>query len=135
MSDNLPSLPEFIERHGLTMTAEVAETNPHMANMPEGSTHWLVTLRLGDRSMIVPYSMGSAHSGEPEIADVLSCLTSDAGGIEGSYSFSDWCGNYGYDDDSRTAERVYNASRTQTEDLKLLVGDAYHALLYETEPH
>lgn len=40
----------------------------------------------------------------PSVYDVLACLTKYDPG-----TFEDFCSNYGYDEDSRTAERVYFA--------------------------
>lgn len=40
----------------------------------------------------------------PSVYDVLACLTKCDPG-----TFEDFCSNYGYDEDSRTAERVYFA--------------------------
>lgn len=44
--------------------------------------------------------------------DLLSafyCFVSDV--CNGLYSFSDFCGEFGYDEDSRSAERIYNACK------------------------
>jgi hypothetical protein len=43
----------------------------------------------------------------PEAASVLNCLVLDSSAKD--YSFVEWCREYGYDDDSRGAERIYNA--------------------------
>lgn len=46
----------------------------------------------------------SAGQKEPTMYDVLSCMTKyDVG------SFEDFCGEFGYDTDSRKAERIYKA--------------------------
>ena len=42
---------------------------------------------------------------KPSIADVMRALTLDASAI--NESFSDWCDNYGYEDDSITAFEIY----------------------------
>lgn len=43
----------------------------------------------------------------PHPASVLYCMLSDADAL--NQSFFDWCDNYGYDNDSRSAERTYQA--------------------------
>jgi hypothetical protein len=53
-------------------------------------------------------------------ADVLDSLAHDASSAD--QSFGDWCGDYGYDTDSRKAERTYNACRQTMFDLRKLLG-------------
>lgn len=43
----------------------------------------------------------------PDAADVLSSLVLDASAC--NESFADWCGNYGFDSDSRKAFKIYEA--------------------------
>lgn len=43
----------------------------------------------------------------PTQANVLYCLLSDMEAIE--YTFDDWCANFGYDTDSRKAEKIFHA--------------------------
>lgn len=45
----------------------------------------------------------------PALADVLSSLVSDGAAYFDGETFEDWCGNYGYDPDSRKAEQVWKA--------------------------
>lgn len=42
----------------------------------------------------------------PKMEDVVYSLVMDSDVLE--YDFSDWCGNFGYDEDSRKAEQIYN---------------------------
>lgn len=69
---------------------------------------------------------------KPTVADVLDCLASDASGAD--ESFEDWASNYGYDTDSRSAERTYQTIQKQVKELRQLLGrDALNELLYQTE--
>lgn len=43
----------------------------------------------------------------PSLPDVLYSLLSDGDGYFNRLSFEEWAGNYGYDEDSRTAERMF----------------------------
>lgn len=45
---------------------------------------------------------------EPTLRDVLHCLMSDGDAIN-YLSFEDWADNFGYDKDSRKAEKIYQA--------------------------
>lgn len=60
------------------------------------------------RRITVPFYQGAGHSAEPTAADVLSCLILDASAADYD-SFEQWAEDFGYDTDSRKAERVYRA--------------------------
>lgn len=56
------TLAAFLEAEGITATAEPASHNPNAApGSFEGAAHWSVTLKRGGETMVVPFSMGSAH--------------------------------------------------------------------------
>ena len=79
----------------------------------------------------------------PTLADVLDCLASDANGYEDAKHvgchencnpFYNWAREYGYDPDSRKAEKMFRTIKRQAEQLKRTLGqDAYEELLYNTE--
>ena len=84
----------------------------HNPNMNDASMdHWRCRLRNDGKSMTVYFSKGSGHNGAaPTLEEVLETLASDASGVDNARDFEDWCSEYGYDTDSRTAERTYNAT-------------------------
>ena len=65
-------------------------------------------LRSGTRLTVasVDFYQGSAHKEPPTVADVMHCVLLDASARHHG-SFEDWAAEYGYDDDSRKAERIY----------------------------
>jgi hypothetical protein len=129
----MQAMAAFIRRHGIRADAEWADSNPNMDDMPAGSSHWRVTLRMGRKRMVVPFSQGPAIAREPEARDVLSCLASDAGSVRNARDFEDWAADYGYSPDSRKAERSYRVTVRQTERLAAFLGDLVDELLWETE--
>lgn len=118
---------DFVAKHNITAEAERVDCNPNMDDSAE-MDNWRVLLRCGSKRMSVYYSMGKGHNGAaPEAADVLDCLASD--GIAPDTSFEDWCGDFGYDTDSRKAHRTYTICKRQDARLwKLLGADLYDAL-------
>lgn len=76
---------------------------------PRGSHPYKVVLKFGKRRLTVPFFMGACHSKEPTAADVLSCIVSDA--RAGDMTFEEFCEEFGYDSDSRKAEKVYAACK------------------------
>lgn len=67
------------------------------------------------------YSMGSAWgNADPELLDVLDCLL---GEYSTTFSLSEFCEEFGYDEDSRTAEKIFKEVLKSTEKLDDLFGD------------
>jgi len=71
---------------------------------------------------------------KPDPADILDCIASDASGTDQVGGFEDWCGEYGYDIDSRKAEAIYNEVNRQSRALRAMLGRKdYDQLLYDVE--
>ncbi len=94
----------------------------------KNATGFRVCLKYPGRRMFLDFWQGTGISGEPTAAGVLECLLSDASSAD--ESFPDWCGNYGYDDDSREAYRTYRQVQRQTAKLRELLGADYETFLY-----
>lgn len=98
------------------------------------SDGWTVTLRYQGRRFTVPFYKGRGLNGEPATAaEVLECLCLDASGYENADSFEDWCGEYGYDTDSRKAEATYRQVERQTEGLRRLLGNDFGAFVWDMD--
>jgi hypothetical protein len=70
----------------------------------------------------------------PDAGTVLDCLAADAAGHDNADSFEDWAAEYGYETDSRKAERTYNLTGTQAGKLRRFLGNVlYEELLYQVE--
>lgn len=132
------TMKQFINQHKITAESVMVEENPNMDSMPTGSYYWRVTLRKAPpsaRRMTIYYSMGPALDHEPRADEVLDCLASDASGCENAQSFEDWCRGYGYDTDSRKAEKTYQIIENQARRLKAFCAtdETYKDLLWNTE--
>ena len=127
------NIQQFVNRYRVSASAKWADKNPNMADMPSGSSHYKVTLRHDGRQLTVHFSQGPAICQEPTAKDVLNCLVSDACGFDNAQSFEDWASEYGYDADSRKAERTYKVVERQTTALKRVFGDLFDTLVYHTE--
>lgn len=61
---------------------------------------------------------------EDELLNAFYCFVSDA--VSGNYSFNEFCGEFGYDEDSRKAEKTWKACKKSLENLnKIYNGDVY----------
>lgn len=140
------TLAQFIEAHGITMTATRVASRPDKLNNDWDKTarHFVCTLSRGGMDtgkgplaaqMTICFSQGSARTKPPTVEDVLDCLASDACGIENSNGFEDWASEYGYDTDSRKAEKIHEACSFQRDELRAFIGDseAFKTLLFNTE--
>jgi len=131
------TMKQFINWYRIKIESEYVDSNPNMQDDGHRMNHYKVVLTAridGKRKQFTTYfSMGLGLSGDPDAGSVLDCLASDSSGIDGQ-SFEDWAGDYGYDTDSRKAERTYNACVTQAAKLKKFLGESvYETLVYHTE--
>jgi hypothetical protein len=131
----------FIRKHRVTMSYDWTEANPSMSD-PEWSrtaNHFKVAIRAWEnghhRQYTTYYSMCPGLDPDPQLDDVLSCLASDAAGIENARSFEEWASEYGFDEDSRKAEKIFKACQKSAARLRRLLGnEAYNELLWEVDP-
>lgn len=129
---------EFIEKYGIHYKqCNKMFRNPNMPDW-KNADHWEVVLHTpgkGINEFATYYSMGYGHEGKkPTMQQVLDSVASDAAGYEDSGSFEEWAMNYGYDPDSRKAEKIYRLVEQESRELKTFLGnEAYESLLRETE--
>jgi hypothetical protein len=128
------TIKQFIVKHNVTMTCVQVDANPHIADDADWArtaSHYLCTLRHGRRTMKVHYSMGSAHTEEPKVAEVLDSLASDYPAT--NVTFETWCDDYGYDTDSIKALKTFRACRRVGAQLAKWLGEDLLAELLECE--
>lgn len=63
----------------------------------------------------------------PTKQDILYCVASDTQMTEASSSFEEWAREFGYDEDSRKAERIYQECMKQARDFRALCGGGAQA--------
>lgn len=130
--DRRANMGDRIREFGLTAT--VTHGAPDSAAFPQ-SDGWTVRIKGPQGEMTVPFYMGYGLNGrQPELAEVLNSLAMDASGFENTPNFEDWASEYGYDADSRSAERTFKHVEEEARRLRALLGeDAYEKLLWMTE--
>jgi hypothetical protein len=132
----MKSLNEFIQAQNITLQTQYADRNPNMesSEWSNNASHFKCLLSSNGKRLTTFFSMGSAHTGGPTLNDVLGSLAMDAAGIENARDFQDWASEYGYDTDSRKAERTFKACQRISKKLHQFLGaEAYQALLFDTE--
>jgi len=129
----MKTMKQFVKENRVRIQCEWSYENKNDPDWKDAN-HYKVTLKMGHKQLTTYFSMGYAHTKEPTAEDVLDAIASDSAGIENARSFEDWAGDYGYDSDSRKAERIYVVCQRQADKLKQFLGeDLYNALLWNTE--
>ena len=127
------NIEAFIKKHGIHISNVAVDINPNNKEWTEAN-HYRCVLRMGKKHYTTYFSMGYAHTSEPTVADVLDCLAMDSEGIDNSDSFEGWASYYGYDTDSRKAEKTYQVCLKQAEKLENFLGtENYKTLLYKVD--
>jgi hypothetical protein len=108
------------------ITLQIIE-GPEYSRDESGWEHNAYTVRLkrGTRLLTTPWMQGLGITDPPNAADVLESLMLDASGYDNAQDFAEWASEYGYNEDSRTAERLYRQVGTLTRKLKRFLGDDY----------
>jgi hypothetical protein len=120
------TIADFAKQNGITISSKPVAKNPAMDSTVR-MDHWRCTLQAGDARMKITFSKGLGHKGErPTVEEILDCCASE-----------DWASEFGFDADSRRAEKTYNACCAQSTEFKAfcdaIAEDAYQTLLYDCE--
>ena len=96
---------EYATKHGVKLTVIDSEYKKHFADDKQPRMVFKMCLKRGRKQYTFNFGQSIAAGGEePTMYSILSCMQKyDVG------SFDDFCGDFGYDTDSRTAERIYKA--------------------------
>jgi hypothetical protein len=132
----MQTVKQFAAKHKIRLTCEPVDRNPYAEDdaWARSANHYKCLLIYGRRSMVVYFSMGSALTHEPRVEDVLDSLVMEWYGIGNVPKFEDWAREYGYDLDSRRAERIYKVVIRQSKQFEALLGrDLLKELAYKTE--
>ncbi len=109
-----------------TITSGCQKPQSDLDDWQKEATGWTVELAYQGRTMTLDYFTGSAVA-EITTADVLSCVLVDVQCLD--EGFENWAAELDYDNDSRRAERVYNALKAQSAKLATMLGDDFESFL------
>lgn len=112
---------EFLRKTGATMKINFSHNGEHFADDKQNRDIYKITISKGRRSYTFKFGQSLAKSGTgeaPTAYDVLACLQKyDVG------SFEDFCWEFGYNVDSRQAEKTYKAVCKEYEKLCTIFSD------------
>ncbi len=106
------------------VTAEV-EYGVKPSQLPEAfkdSNPCTVKLKFEGRSFTLPFFTGKGWTREPNAADVVECLLSDHSVGMDEPTFEEWCNEFGYDTDSRQAEKTFKTCIANDKKFRKLLG-------------
>jgi len=105
---------DFAKKHGITLKINgLPEFKKHFADDKEKRCVFSCTLRCNKRQFTFSFGQSiAAGNKQPEMYDILSCLQKyDIG------TFENFCGDFGYNEDSRKAEKIYKAVAKEYENM------------------
>ncbi len=119
MSELKEHAKEICKKHGIMMKVGSPKYGPVDWDKDYDHYRFPVTIRKDGKSMRVMFTQSRAQgSNPPDEYDIITCITkSDPG------SFEDFCGEFGYDTDSRKAEKTYKAVKREWEAVKRVFGE------------
>lgn len=124
----------FVQENKITMSCEQVESNPNINDKNWNANHYKVTFKYGKKQLTTYFSQGLGHKKDPVIEDVLDSLAMDAYTYINKDTFKDFCSNFGYDEDSRSAEKTYNLILNQSKKLENFLGvELFKKLINEYE--
>lgn len=118
---------DFMAKVGATMKIDFLKNDFHFDGDKERRDVYRITLkREGKRySFNFGQSINDSDGNTPPTAyDVLACLTKYDPG-----TFADFCGDFGYDEDSRKAGKVYKAVVKEWAGVERMFGDVIEELV------
>ena len=123
---------DFLNKTGVTMEIKFLYNGKHFDDDKERRDVYRITISKGTRSYTFKFGQSIAKSGlhlkAPTAYDILSCLQAYEVG-----SFKDFCSIFGYNTDSRRAEKTYNGVCQEYEKLCTIFTEDEMELLREIQ--
>lgn len=126
MSTGTVTLGALLQRGTLTMT-HGGRRYVDKVEARDGWEHYATRCKLTyqGRSMVLTYKQGVGHVDPPTRRDVMESVLMDSASLADYDTFEEWARQYGEDDDSRAAKRLWHSVRKQDSNLRRLLGDDY----------
>ena len=121
----------FLSKTKTEFKAKFIKNGLHFIDDKQPRDIYKITLKRGDREFKFNFgqSISDSEKGiKPRAYEVLACLQKYEVG-----SFADFCGEFGYNEDSRKAEKIYKAVLNEFMNLQRLYSDEEINLLREIQ--
>lgn len=118
---------DFAKKHSIKLTAISNDYKSYFADDKKKGIFrdvWKMKLSRNGKTYTFNFGQSIANSGqEPTMYDILTCLTK-----YDPNTFEDFCSEFGYDTDSRTAETIYKAVVKEFKAVERLFNDILEEL-------
>jgi hypothetical protein len=116
---------KFLAKTGATIETKLLGSMPCFDDDKENRDVYMVTIKRDKKTWSFRFGQSIADSGisKPSDYDILAAITkSDPG------TFADFCNDFGYDTDSRRAEKTYFAVQDEWSNVQRMFGDCLKEL-------
>jgi hypothetical protein len=114
----------FTAKHNVKMQINSVNYGKYFADDKQSRHIFNITLKRNRKQYTFNFGQSiAAGSKEPTMYDILTCLEKYE-----SIDFTDFCGNYGYDEDSRKAYKTYLAVKKEYNAVNRLFSDCMEEL-------
>lgn len=110
MTDYQQQATDFLTKHGVTFSFKLANTKVPSWDESRKCNHFVATFKQGKKRMSFDFfdSINNFQKGVA-ILDAYSALTCCSSEINCPDTFEDFCSEFGYEEDSRKAEKTFRA--------------------------
>jgi len=118
---------DFLKKTNTTLTTQFLKHDTHFEG--ETTTRDIYEVKLQKNGKLFVFRFGQSVNNvgiAPSEYDILACLTKYDPG-----TFEDFCDNFGYDFDSRNAEKIYKAVLREWDNINTMYSDEEIELLQE----
>ena len=112
MSEYDKQAEKFLKEHNLNFGATYKECGRYFEEDTDERDIYRIRIRRKDGGNSITFNFGQSIADtetatKPKAYSVLASISSD---MSCPYDFEEFCGDYGYDEDSRTAEKIFKKS-------------------------
>lgn len=124
---------DFLEKTGTTFHCEYLKYDTHFIGETEERDIYKICLKKGRKRYTFCFGDSIKNSTSypktfPTAYDILACITKYDPG-----EFDDFCGEFGYNEDSRTAEKIYKAVKKEWQNIERLFSENEIEMLREIQ--